>query len=83
MRSGWIEGEKRLGTSLPTEGKSALRGGLALGIVAAIGAILGSIVLAVSSTSVGAIGSVYLIALALVPPIALVPVGLVMVISTY
>jgi hypothetical protein len=83
MRSGWVAGEKRLGAPLPAEGASALRGGLALGIIAGVGAILGSIFLAVSSTSVGMIGSVYLIALAFVPPVALIPVGLVMVLSTY
>ena len=83
MRSGWASGEKRLGAPLPAEGTRALRSGLTFGVVAGITAIVGSILLAISSTPISMIGGVYLIALAFVPPAAFIPVVLVMLLSTY
>jgi hypothetical protein len=83
MRLGWASAEKALGAPLPVEGKHGLTRGLSIGIFVAIGLFLG----AVAFTFGDAFGKdgavVYLVALALAPPVGILPVCLPLLLSAY
>lgn len=83
MRAGWTAAEKQLGAPLPTEGRSGLHRGLAIGIVSSVGLVIGAVACAMSEGVGRGGGELYLLALALAPPLAIVPVAAPMLLSAY
>ena len=83
MRAGLIAGEKRLPAPLPIEGKSALLRGIVLGILASFAVFAGTVVVMGATNGDAGLSVAYLIALAFAPPVALIPVGATMVLSTH
>jgi hypothetical protein len=83
MRKGWINAEKSLGAPLPSEGRSGLHNGLAIGIVTSVGLLIGAIASGFGD-GFGHTGSqIYLVALAFLPSVALLPVGVPLLVSAY
>lgn len=83
LRTGWTNGEKSLGAPLPPEGTSSLHRGLAIGIFTSIGLFLGAITVALGVRPASEIGTVYLVALTLAPPLAFLPVCIPMLLSAH
>ena len=83
LRNGWNNAEKSLGTPLPPEGTSSLHRGLAIGIVTSIGLFIGALGIAFGARPASELGSFYLIALALAPPLAFLPVCIPMLLSAH
>jgi hypothetical protein len=82
MRMGWTAGEKNLGAPLPSEGRTRTRD-LTIGIAASIGLFIGAMACVSGSGLLRTSGEIYLVALALAPPVALLPVCAPMLISAY
>ena len=74
MRSGWVAAEKQLSAPLPSEGRSSLYNGLAIGIVTSVGLLIGALASAMSGGFGHGGSELYLIAIAFAPPLALLPV---------
>ena len=83
MRAGWATAEKSLGAPLPTEGRSGLHRGLAIGIVSSVGLLLGALAFTMGGGFGRSGGELYLIALALAPPLAILPVSVPMLLSAH
>jgi hypothetical protein len=83
LRTGWNNAEKSLGIPLPAEGTSALHRGLAIGIVTSIGLFIGALGVAFGMRPLSTLGGFYLVALALAPPVAFLPVTIPMLLSAY
>ena len=83
MRAGWATAEKNLGAPLPTEGRSSLHRGLAIGIVSSVGLLVGALAFATGMEPGRTAGQLYLLAIALAPPLAILPVSIPMLLSAY
>jgi hypothetical protein len=83
MRMGWKAAEEKLGTPLQPEAGRAIQWGVVIGVVLSLVLLVVALVLGFNKEPYEKIAGVYLGALAFVPSLAMIPVGVPMVLLAY